>query len=173
MNKTSGKAGVRLYNVLFPIWLLLILPAVWIVVLPANFIIDSAVLLLAAALLRLGKPGAAALWKKSILRVWLCGFAADLAGAAFLIASHFAAGDGWWYEAIIAPISHNPFENVFALAYVCLAVALSGGLIYWLNATFALRKTALDRRQRRTAALLLAALTAPYLFLLPSRLFYT
>ena len=31
---------VRLYNVLFPVWLLWFFPVTWIVVLPANFVID-------------------------------------------------------------------------------------------------------------------------------------
>lgn len=38
------KKEVRLYNVLFPIWLLWIFPQVWLVLLPGNLLIDCLVL---------------------------------------------------------------------------------------------------------------------------------
>ena len=47
---------VRLYNVVFPIWLLWIVPVTWLVVLPANFIIDLAIILIALRLLKIEKP---------------------------------------------------------------------------------------------------------------------
>ncbi|MDD6202367.1 MAG: hypothetical protein PUB13_05425 [Lachnospiraceae bacterium] len=34
------KKGITLYNIIFPIWLLWILPVTWVVVLLANFLID-------------------------------------------------------------------------------------------------------------------------------------
>jgi len=34
------KNQVKIYNLIFPIWLLWLIPATWIVVLPANFLID-------------------------------------------------------------------------------------------------------------------------------------
>lgn len=39
---------VRLYNLMFPFWLLVFVPMAWLAVLPLNFLIDSLVLLLAA-----------------------------------------------------------------------------------------------------------------------------
>ena len=43
---------VKLYNVLFPFWMLLMFPITWAIVLPGNFIIDSLVLLLVMAILK-------------------------------------------------------------------------------------------------------------------------
>lgn len=40
------KKQIRLYNIILPIWLLIVLPQVWLIVLPANLIIDGLVLLL-------------------------------------------------------------------------------------------------------------------------------
>lgn len=37
------KKDMKLYNVIFPIWMLFFLPPVRLVVLPANFVIDSLV----------------------------------------------------------------------------------------------------------------------------------
>ena len=48
------KKEIRLYNLLFPIWMFFIWPSVlWLILLPANFVIDSVVLLLAMYALRL------------------------------------------------------------------------------------------------------------------------
>ena len=48
------KKEIRLYNLLFPIWMFFIWPSIlWLILLPANFVIDSVVLLLAMYALRL------------------------------------------------------------------------------------------------------------------------
>ena len=43
----------RLYNVIFPVWMLILFPAAWFVVLPSNFIIDSLVLIIAMYAIKL------------------------------------------------------------------------------------------------------------------------
>ena len=40
------KNSIKLYNVIFPIWLLWLIPITWLVVLPANFFIDLLVVVL-------------------------------------------------------------------------------------------------------------------------------
>ena len=50
--RDGEKKGARLYNVLFPLWLLMLAPQVWLILLPANFVVDTAVLLIAAAILK-------------------------------------------------------------------------------------------------------------------------
>ena len=37
------KKEIRLYNVILPIWMLWIVPPLWLIILPANFIIDFTV----------------------------------------------------------------------------------------------------------------------------------
>lgn len=76
------KKDVKLYNMIFPLWTLFFLPPAWLVVLPANFVIDSLVFRLAAKVSKL--QGVASLYKKSILKIWGFGFLADIIGAAFL-----------------------------------------------------------------------------------------
>ena len=44
---------VKLYNVLFPFWMLLMFPITWAIVLPGNFIIDSLVLIISLLLLKI------------------------------------------------------------------------------------------------------------------------
>ncbi|MDO4714625.1 MAG: hypothetical protein Q4B28_08600 [bacterium] len=76
------KKDIKLYNVIFPIWMLFFLPPVWLVVLSANFVIDSLVFRLAAKVSKL--QGIASLYTKSILKIWGFGFLADIIGAGFL-----------------------------------------------------------------------------------------
>lgn len=46
----NKKQAVRLYNIVFlPLWTWLLFPALWRVILPANFLIDSLVLAAATA----------------------------------------------------------------------------------------------------------------------------
>ena len=51
------KNGVKLYNLMFPLWMLMLFPfawGVWLIILPGNFIIDS--LVLAVGMLALKLP---------------------------------------------------------------------------------------------------------------------
>ena len=64
------KRDVKLYNVMFPIWMFLFLPTiVWLIILPVNFAVDSLVVLLMLG--RLGLTPRKEIWKQSIIRVWL------------------------------------------------------------------------------------------------------
>jgi len=42
------KKDIKLYNILFPLWMLLLFPQAWLIVLPGNFIIDSLVFLISS-----------------------------------------------------------------------------------------------------------------------------
>ena len=160
------KKDVTLYNVMFPIWFLLVFPVAWIVVLPANFIIDSIVLLISAKLLKL--TNIKEIYKKTILKVWLIGFASDFVGAGILfIGSSVEVAD--WNEYLYS-LSWNPFDNWYALLYAAFAVAVTGVLIYIANIKFSFHSLEIDKRKKRILALALAIFTAPYVFLYPSSL---
>ena len=47
------KKDVTLYNVIFPFWMLLLIPQVWLIVLPGNFLIDSLVLIISMFALKM------------------------------------------------------------------------------------------------------------------------
>lgn len=69
----------RLYNLIFPIWMLLLFPMSWLFILPANFIIDSLVLLISLYLLK--QSTIKIVYKQVILKIWGFGFLPDLIGA--------------------------------------------------------------------------------------------
>lgn len=157
------KKTVRLYNVMFPAYMLFLLfPAVWLLALPVNFAVDSAVVLLAARHYRCG--GGKEIWKKSILRVWLLGFVADFAGAA-LITALFYVVEGQFNLSLY---SHWYVEMLMALP----GVALAGWLIYSMDKSWAFKKTGLAPGHIRKLALALALFTAPYTMMIPTALLY-
>ena len=156
---------VTLYNVIFPIWFLWILPMCWIFILPANLVIDSLVIVLTLKYLHchdiLSTLGAV------ILRVWLLGFAADLVGAGLLLLSVSLFSTQATAE-IGAALIANPFSHPAALLVTVLSIAVVGVLIYWAARKFTLRRAALSEADCKKLALSLAIFTAPYTFLIPT-----
>lgn len=166
------KQGIKLYNVIFPIWVLWIVPVTWIIVLPANFVIDLLVVVLTMKYLKIDDRKQRA--KSVILRVWIMGFVADFIGTIAMIFSGFGPDlNGWWYKNIEYPINYNnPFDNIFSFLWVTVCVIISAFFIYLFNHKWCLKKAGLDDIQRKKVALSLAVFTAPYLFYLPTIWFY-
>ena len=157
---------MRLYNVFFPIWMLLFFPPIILLTLPVNFAFDLAVLLLTLKFSHVenGRKCAMAV----ILRVWLCGFAADLLGALLMLLPVVPFNLGESLEAVF----YNPFAHVESFLWTTLCIAVSAAAIYSLNYYFCLRKLPLESRLRRRLSLSLAVFTAPYLYYMPTTLFY-
>lgn len=170
------KSKVTLYNLILPIWLLWIFPQTWLVILPANFLIDLLVIVLTMRHLRITEIHSRA--KKVILRTWLCGFAADFVGTFLMLFADFLDLDAnttfgrWWIDNLVNPVELCPFENIWAFLWVTACVALSAAVIYLLNVKFCLKKAGLEEPERKKLALSLAIFTAPYLFYLPTEWFY-
>ena len=72
----------RLYNIILPIWLLILFPEIWLILLPGNLIVDCLVLFL--TLLALKHQGKGRVMKKLWWKFWLLGFAADAVGVAWM-----------------------------------------------------------------------------------------
>ena len=139
---------MRLYNILFPIWFLLFIPITWVVVLPANFVIDSLVILITMKMI--GVKFKKRMYKESILKVWGFGFLSDIIGAAFLFVTM------WILELAV------PGEDYL---YLAIAVLISAIFIFIFNYKISFK--GYDRNTRFKMALSLAILTAPYTFLIP------
>lgn len=156
------KQEVRLYNMIMPVWLLVIFPVTWIPVLAGNFVIDSLLLLL---FLRLRKhEDIKTKWKKSILKVWLFGMLSDIVGGGIIVLTGFiAAGvnpQSRFSECILGHIWRDP-----GAAAVCVAcMLLSSLLIYLFDSKISFRKAIGDPRERKILALLFAVVTTPWLF---------
>lgn len=147
------KKDVKLYNVLFPVWILVTLPFIWWIVIPGNFLIDSLVLYFAAKKLKVEEPKM--LYKRHILPVFFFGFLSDILASIPMW--------GGVYLEIGGPLADSPVLTV-------PGVLLAAGLIYLFNYGITFRK--LEKPLRKKLSQILAIATAPYTFLIPSTWIY-
>lgn len=165
-----GKHPIRTYNILLPVWLLVWFPSwLWLLLIPANYLIDRTVLYWSLKDL----DDRNAFCRRTTWKICVAGFLSDFVGSAFLIGVQvlLSSLDSDVVGGIIAGIGFNPLGNIGALACTLLAIALAGSCIFLLDRSI-LNAAGLDRERARTAALRLALITAPYLFLIPSGLLY-
>ena len=166
------KRSHRLYNVIFPFWLILFWPTPPVILLTlfGNLAIDCLVVFL--ALLVLKHPARGSVLKRCGWKVWLFGFLSDLIGALWLAlgmlgAWALEAGGAGWVSDFAMAMTVNPFRHPLALAWTAIGVAIAGVCIYFLDRRVFRRTPELDGRQSRVLALTLAVVTAPWLFLVP------
>ena len=168
--KNSDK---RLYNVIFPIWLLVFFPSyLWLILIPAYYLIDRIVLRWS-----LGDMSDKNLFcRKNTWKICLAGFLGDFVGSiALFFASQLLSGLGGkrfsFLQMAGEGIMFDPFTNILAVLVVIAAIALSAVCIYKLDKSI-LGKTELDPEQIARAALRLVLFTAPYLKKNHRRWFY-
>lgn len=143
---------IRFYNILFPIWMLMLMPTAWIAVLPINFIVDSLVILITMKAIGVKYKGK--MYRKSILKVWIFGFVADMIGAGALLGAMYA--DIFRGDEI----------------YITLPAMLIAALfIFIFNYKISFKEY--DKATRLKMAINLAIFTAPYTFLIPISWIYS
>ena len=147
------KKEIRLYNVLFPLWMLLMLPQMWLIVLPGNFIIDSLVLIGLMHFLKITEKKS--FYKENIFKVFGFGMLSDIIGAGFLL---------------LCMIIVEGITYADELRITIPAVMISAVCIFLFN-YFITFKTC-EKGLRLRLALTYAIVTAPYTFLVPSSLLY-
>ena len=149
-----------------PLWLF---PQLFIIVAPANLLVDCLVLTL--ALMGLKHQNKRALVKKLWWKFWLLGFLADFMGALFLFGFWYLSllpdPVGSWVDQVLSAAFLNPFRTLSGFLYTLSGVAIAGVCIYFFDKR-AMRSCALlDERQRHIIALTMAIVTAPWTFLIP------
>ena len=168
------KRETRLYNVIFPIWILMFWPSppVFLVTLFGNLAIDCAVVALALLALRHSAKGA--VLRRCWWKVWLYGFLSDVIGAVWLAAGLFGAwaldADGTaagWVSDFAMAMTVNPFRHPLALAWTAVGTAVAGVCSYFFDRRAFRHIPELDGRQSHILALTLALVTAPWLFFIP------
>ena len=150
------KRDEKLYNLLFPLWVLLLLPHAWLIVLPGNFAIDSAVLLITLLILKSNEKKR--WYKKYILLIFVFGLLADIVGAGVL-----------WLAAYLTSISNLGIAMDSPMLTIP-ATLISAGLIFVFNYFITFRKE--DKKMRLIMSLVFAIVTAPYTFLVPASWLY-
>ena len=147
------KKEIKLYNVLFPFWMLLLFPQLWLIVLPGNFIIDSVVLVVSMICLKMqDKKG---FYKQNILKLFGFGILADIVGSAYMLIMMIGLQIGRMGDELYLTLP---------------ALMISAVCIFIFNFFVTFKKC--DKKVRVTLALILASVTAPYTFLVPSSWLY-
>lgn len=147
------KKNVRLYNVLFPVWMLMSFPQAWLVTIPGNFLIDSLVLVIAMKVLKL--ENRREFYKKHIIQAFFLGFLADLLASVPMWGLMYLDVGGAYGD---------------SLALTLPGVLLAAVLIFLFDYFVSFRDC--EKGLRRKLALTYAIATAPYTFLIPSRWIY-
>jgi len=162
---------VKLYNVIFPFWLLLFFPPVLFIALIGNFIIDSLVIAGCFFLFRLAgqKISLLTLYKRTIIKVWLLGFLADIAGAGLLLFIAILQGIPGLPYKVTSAVNYDPLSHPLALVIVIIAILVSGLLIFIFNYKFTFAKMIDDKILRIKTALTITIITMPWTFLIPIR----
>ncbi len=162
------KNEVRLYNMVMPLWMLVVfIPQLWLIALPANWLIDFLVLWLTMKTMKFEHP--ARLAGQTVWLTWIFGFAADILGGLLMIAPDWGTSIG--KDSVffgITRVLYNPFYDIWSFLWTTLGVVVTAVLIYVYNRYIVLRKAEMTDMQKRKIALSLAVFTAPYLFYLPA-----
>jgi hypothetical protein len=165
------KNSTKLYNILLPLWFIIFIPSwLWLLLIPANYLIDRIVLKWS-----LGDLEDKGLFcRKHNWKICLAGFLSDFIGAALLLiiaVPLVSLTDNSFIEDAAGGIMMNPFTNVLSLIITIAAIALSAACIYLLDRKI-LQKAGLTMGQAKKSAIRLALITAPYLYLIPSEILY-
>ena len=145
--------GARLYNILFPIWMLILIPTFWLIIIPSNFIFDSAVFIISMRIMKIAEKK---VWyKKHILKIFTFGMIADIIGASYILLLIWGFDIGITGDELYLTIP---------------AVLLSAVMIFLFNFFITFRK--IERKQRIQLSLIFALITAPYTFLIPTSWIY-
>ena len=161
--------NIRLYNILLPLWLIIFLPSYfWLVLIPLNYLVDRVVLKWSLG----DMPDKGLFCRKHTWKICLAGFLSDFVGAAIMLAISIPIAD---HSEALYDIGHaimfDPFSNLPGLLIVVACIAVSATCICFFDRLI-LARAGLDPEQVKRAAIRLAIITAPYLYLFPSRLLY-
>ena len=143
----------KLYNVLFPFWMLLMLPWLWGVVIFGNFLIDSLILLV--CMLSLKMAAKKQFYKKHILKVYFFGLLADIIGAVYMI---------------VLMVFFNVGSMGDELYLTLPALAISAVMIFIFDYFISFKSS--EKKTRFVCSLVFAIATSPYTFLVPSSWLY-
>lgn len=164
----------KLYNLIFPIWLLIFFPPIIFLSLAGNFVIDSLVILACFYVFKLAADNRnlKIFYKKSIIKVWLFGFLADFIGAIILFLIGLL-GDyfGLPYELGYA-LYYDPSSNSIALVIIVLSMLLSAFFIFLFNYRITFKELINCANTRFKIALTIAIVTMPWTFLIPTKWFF-
>lgn len=152
----------KIFNIVFPIWMFMLIPENWIIILPLSYIWITIILLIALCISKVDNKNE--IYKNSIIKVWLFGFLASLIGATLMSIPTFFNTK---IEAL-NNIGSNPYRNPISLLYLLLVIVITTCIIYLFNKKCSFSSTAIDHVRKNKIAKIITICTLPYLFLIPT-----
>ena len=147
------KKDMRLHNVLFPFWMLMLFPQLWLIILPGNFIIDSLVLLISMYLLK--TENKKKFYRENIFKIFGFGILSDIIGSAYMLTMMICFNIGRMGDELYLTLP---------------ALVISAACIFMFNYYITFKNC--DKIVRTKMALTFSVFTAPYTFLVPSSWLY-
>ena len=161
--------NIKLYNFIFPLWMLLILPKLWIKALPAVFILNTLVFFVVIKCLK--EKDIFKCYKKNILKLWLFNFIGIIAGSIILVLLQLLPTSNDFISKFVTALVYNPFNNLFAIIVTLFVILISAFMTYKLNIKITFKDTNIINKKK--FAILIAIFTAPYLFFYPAEKIYS
>lgn len=166
----------RVYNLIFPVYGLLLFPnPLWVLLIPLNYMIDRFILTLGLNREHVFDNIAE---QKSFLdhtawKICIAGFAADFIGASIIIFRDLYKPffPQETMQAINYAVYGTPFASSAGLIVFLLAILIAGICVYFFDRLILIR-AGLEKHTAVRIAVLMAAITAPYTILIPTNLFY-
>lgn len=165
------KREIRLYDAIFPLFLILFFPPLIFVALAGNLIIDSLVVVICYFAFKISgshQMNLFCFYRKSIVKVWLLGFLADILSTMILFVIEIIAlffGIKNFGEQIM-----NPLASPLAVIITILTILTTGLLIFLFNYRVTFKNLIQEDKLRFKIALTIALTTMPWTILLPSQL---
>lgn len=138
---------VKLYNVIFPFWAILLFPQSWLIVLPGNFVIDSIILIISMFLLKISDKKQC--YKLNIFKIFIFGLLSDIVGSGYML-----------LMSIVFQLGITGEEFYLTIP----ALIISTACIFALNYFVTFKNT--NKILRLKLSLIFALFTAPYTFLI-------
>ena len=156
------KNTIKFYNLIFPFWIMILIPPMIILAIVGNLIIDSLIVIVVLKINGYYARLQGSTIRMTILKVFGLGFLADIVGMTFLIVLYgvFDPTINYFY------IWDNPISIIVHL----IVVGLTGALIFFLN-KLVFKTILIDETVIFRLALSMAIITAPWTFLIPVMLF--
>lgn len=157
VKRLMAEQNKRLYDLIFPFFMIGIFPPILFIVLPGNYIVDGLVIFI---VLRLNKIKIQKAHWEFLTKMWAIGLLVDLAG---MIALFLTVGDG--------PNSYTIWnDSVTSLGF--LVVVIGCGILIGRANYSVSKKYVSERRVSWYIGLSMGILTAPWTFLIPTSMVF-
>lgn len=161
--------NVKLYNIFFPVCLINIFPIIILILLPINFLLNTIILLVGLKILKV--TNIKSIYEKVIFKIWVIDLIINFIGILIMSLTQYFGNIPFVYDNFTLPIAINPFSNIYAIMYCAFVIILCSLLIYFLNKKISFINSGINEKSKRILSFLLALLTTPYFFCVPSNIF--